>query len=65
MWPFTRAKEAAEAAEQRPADPAVDLSDHAAIKRALDDAVAEAFLEGGHEEDMRLFNWKFGLGVAA
>ena len=67
MWPFTRAKEGedAAAAALAPPEPTVDLLDHAAVKRALDDAFAEAFLEAGHVEDMRLFNWKFGLGTIA
>jgi hypothetical protein len=69
MWPFSRAKDgeaAAPAPGPKPApEPSVDLLDHAAVKRALDDALAEAFLEAGAAEDMRLFNWKFGLGVAA
>ena len=67
MWPFTRAKEGEDAAAAAPAppEPTVDLLDHAAVKRALDDAFAEAFLEAGHVEDMRLFNWKFGLGTIA
>jgi hypothetical protein len=63
MWPFTRAKAGEE--EVPPPEPTVDLLDHAAVKRALDDAFAEAFLEVGHVEDMRLFNWKFGLGTVA
>ena len=65
MWPFSKKEAAADAPAPTPEEPKVDLLDHAAVKRALDDAVAEAFLEAGHAEDMRLFNWKFGLGAAA
>jgi hypothetical protein len=65
MWPFTRAKEEDGSDAKAPREPTVDLLDHAAVKRALDDALAEAILDAGAEEDLRLFNWKLGLGVAA